>query len=333
MITNSKFNQKLITELRKRIPEKGVLVDLLINSFSLGKEAAYRRLRGDVPFSFTEACVLAEKLNISLDNIMGLASGDQKILFEMDKITEKGNTVDDFGKEYYNVLYSTYLNVYERFAGKPSLYIISAFNTIPPSLFYPYPYLSQFRAFKWIYQLLPGGKLPAFMPRDHDRRLEEKQKASYRLHKNAEITFIFGREIFIILMKQIQHFYHLHFISDEQLIKLKEELLDMVGKLEQAAASGQNMESKRTWLYLSNLDFENNYTYMGYEGHEEAFMHIFQIHSISSTNRQACQLTRDWLESLIKYSTLISVSGEKERILFFEKQREYIDILGSENYL
>lgn len=327
MITNSEFNKKLIDKLREQIPEKGVLVDLLVDYFSLGKEAAYRRLRGDVPFSFTEASVLADRLKISLDDIVGMATSEKKSQYTLLSVPRELKSIEEYGVQYYRVLSETYTETYEYYAGKPSLNILSAFNTVPPSLLYPYPYLSQFRAFKWIYQLYPGRKMGVFMPKSYERRVKEKHELSKKLHSGAELTFIFGREIFIILMKQIQHFYRLRFISDEQLGILKDELYQMVDNLEQVAISGVSDGSRRSWLYLSNLDFENNYTYFSYAGGEEAFMHVYQIYSISTTSEPACWQTKEWILSLMKYSTLISISGEGERLAFFDKQRKCINEL------
>ncbi len=38
---------------------------------SIGKEAVYRRLRGEVPFTFYEVSLLSQSLGISLDQIVG----------------------------------------------------------------------------------------------------------------------------------------------------------------------------------------------------------------------------------------------------------------------
>ena len=39
----------------------------------MGKEAIYRRLRGEVPFTFQEAAVISKELGISLDRIAGVS--------------------------------------------------------------------------------------------------------------------------------------------------------------------------------------------------------------------------------------------------------------------
>ena len=55
-----------------------------------------------------------------------------------------------------------------------------------------------------------------------------------------------------------------------------------------------------------------------------------QVHSINSLTTQDVQMfqsLKEWIQSLKKFSTLISESGEMQRIQFFNQQREIIDAL------
>ncbi len=44
---------------------------ILTDKLNIGREAAYRRLRGEVPFTFGEAGVLSAQMNFSLDRTVG----------------------------------------------------------------------------------------------------------------------------------------------------------------------------------------------------------------------------------------------------------------------
>lgn len=83
----------------------------------------------------------------------------------------------------------------------------------------------------------------------------------------------------------------------------------------------------KVWIYLSNIDFESNYVYLSGDGYECAYLDVYQLNSLATTDPVACKMHREWLESLRKYSTLISASGEKERVAYFNKQRVYINEL------
>ena len=49
MMTNNP-NANLIEAMKEKLPLKGQLADMLMDTLYIGKEAAYRRLRGEVPF-------------------------------------------------------------------------------------------------------------------------------------------------------------------------------------------------------------------------------------------------------------------------------------------
>ena len=68
MMMTDKLNSGLIESMKEKIPEGANLANLLMDILYIGKEAVYRRLRGEVPFTFTEAAVISQKLGVSLDH-------------------------------------------------------------------------------------------------------------------------------------------------------------------------------------------------------------------------------------------------------------------------
>ena len=47
-------NANLIEAMKEKLPLKGQLADMLMDTLYIGKEAVYRRLRGEVPFTLHE---------------------------------------------------------------------------------------------------------------------------------------------------------------------------------------------------------------------------------------------------------------------------------------
>lgn len=296
-----------------------------MNVASLGKEAAYRRFRGDVPFSFTEACMVAKHLGISLD-IISRATVKNSAVFEFRALPQ--NMVDNYS-EYYNGIVAGEHEWFEKSLEENSIeYVIAAYNSIPHALFFPYQNLSKFRIFKAAYQMQDHMRQNMFsqivIPEETKERL---RKVSEKIRNKTEITFILGRQGFATFVSQIKYFYELNLITLEDVEKLKEELLDLISDMEKLAAHGKTSGGKNVWIYLSNIDFEDNYTYAKSENSEKSFLDIYQLHSLVSTDSLVCDMQRRWIESLRKYSTLISVGGERERNLFFEKQREIVNDL------
>ena len=76
---------ELINEMRERIAPKETLANFLTNTLCMGKEAVYRRLRGEVAFTFDEVALISHKLGISIDQIVGIQPGN--IRFESTEFT------------------------------------------------------------------------------------------------------------------------------------------------------------------------------------------------------------------------------------------------------
>lgn len=89
MITNDP-NTNLIEAMKEKLPLKGKLADMLMDTLYIGKEAVYRRLRGEVPFTLQEAALVSRKLGISLDKIIGI-SFKSNAMFDMNIVDLRGS--------------------------------------------------------------------------------------------------------------------------------------------------------------------------------------------------------------------------------------------------
>ena len=65
----NELNTGLIEALKEKLPPKTNLANLLMDTLYIGREAIYRRLRGEVPFTLEEAALISRKLGVSLDKI------------------------------------------------------------------------------------------------------------------------------------------------------------------------------------------------------------------------------------------------------------------------
>ena len=73
MIMNE-LNTNLIEAAKEKFPAKGQLANILMDTLYMGKEAIYRRLRGEVPFTFQEAAIYFQKnWGYPLDRIAGVS--------------------------------------------------------------------------------------------------------------------------------------------------------------------------------------------------------------------------------------------------------------------
>lgn len=59
---NDVLYENLVMAIREKYPERGKLTNMLADLLMIEKEAVYRRLRGDVPFTIFEIAAIANKL-------------------------------------------------------------------------------------------------------------------------------------------------------------------------------------------------------------------------------------------------------------------------------
>lgn len=87
MITNE-LNKGLIEAIREKLPSNSNMANALMDILFIGREAIYRRLRGEVPFTLTEAAIISRKLGLSLDNMVG-TSFKENAVFDMNVVHHK----------------------------------------------------------------------------------------------------------------------------------------------------------------------------------------------------------------------------------------------------
>ena len=303
MITNE-LNTGLVNAVREKLPSKENLANTLMDILYIGKEAIYRRLRGEVPFTLAEAAVISRKLGISLDKMIGV-SFQNNAVFDM-------NIVDS------SQPLETYYSILEK--GTSS-------NIIPLTLSLNYNMLSKFRLFKWMYQN-ENIKCRHFEEMEIPQKIVDKQKeyASAVAHIRS-VDYIWDNMIFSHLVNDIQYFCDVHLISDEDKNLLKEELLSVVDDLEELAARGKSKTGNDIKIYISNINFEATYSYLETDTIQLSLIRIYSINSITTQDSEMFRGLKEWIQSLKKFSTLISESGEMQRIQFFKQQREIIDAL------
>ena len=149
-------------------------------------------------------------------------------------------------------------------------------------------------------------------------------KLSHHIHS---IDYIWDSMVFLHLINDIQYFSDIHLISDEMKQNLKEELLILTDELERLAIKRKTDFGNDVHIYVSQINFEATYSYLETSTLQLSLIRVYSINSLTTQDVQMFQSLKEWIQSLKKFSTLISESGEMQRIQFFNQQREIIDAL------
>ena len=240
----NELNTGLIEALKEKLPPKTNLANLLMDTLCIGREAIYRRLRGEVPFTLEEAALISRKLGVSLDKIVGV-SFSANAVFDLNVVDH-----DDPFNAYFTIL-SRYVKIFRAFQDDPTTALGTSSNTIPQTLYLKHDLLSKFRLFKWMYQNkhiqcnhFENLKMP--------EKLVDTQREFVSLTQYIHSTdYIWDNMIFHHLVNDIKYFSDIHLISCEDIQRIKEELLVLVVSRLSPNVNGGRIEGRR----LASMDF------------------------------------------------------------------------------
>lgn len=315
------LNKNLIQAVEMHLPANTNTATVLSDILSIGKEAIYRRLRGDVCFTFEEAVKIAQELNISLDQVINSKKTDRTV-FDL-SLVEPTNLFNT-----YEALLDSYVKHFKKIANYPDSKLMFAYNTLPAALYSAYKELSKFILFKFQYQttnsIVPLNYATFSLPAN----ILEKQKTIVKYSRLfANTYYILDWSVFLSIIKDIQYFYKLRVMSAKDMHTVKTDLLKLIDDLENASIRGMYPNGNLFNFYISNIDFESPYMFIEFGDTVYSHIRLFGLSGMYSFNSFICEYQKSWIDSLIKYSILISQSGEIQRAEYFITQRNSIEEL------
>lgn len=315
------LNEELIEAVKRRLLPDRSLAGVLMETLSLGKEAVYRRLRGEVAFSFYEVVKISQAMGLSLDEV-ATNSVMNGALFSMNlKRTE--NPFD-----YFFSICNNYRDIYIYMKDDPLSVVNSAANTLLFVFHAKYKMLTKFRLCRWLHQYQELKEVKTMESIEIPEKLMEVLDSLSTMILDVPVTnIIWDSNLFLTLVNDIKYFADLGFISVEGVNELKSELMQLLDEIENTAYQGCYPTGNKVNIYVSNVHFESSYTYMEKPGFQIGMFHLYSIDYIHSHHPDVCTEQKRWIESLKRYSTLISQCDERHRVAFFSKQREYVNLL------
>ena len=321
---NNQIRDNLISVIREKSPLNVNLTTYLCDTLNIGKESAYRRIRGEINFTFDEIATLSQNLNFSVDNIIGSKQGENA-LFNIHLLQKM---------DYFDIYVSKMLEYGRMFRESSEQMETKArmsIGTLPYFFYVDYMSLSKFRIYKWMNQhqkIEPNEKYVDFvLP---EKILNAHKVFHQDIQKIQSVTVIMNNNVFWSVIKDIEYFYKRGLLSDEDIQALKKDLHKLLNTIEQMATTGKNNSGSKTDLYITPIDMEASYLHFEYGAKQFSQIRIFAISAIDSFDIGLCKIQKEWIESLKRYSVLISESGEVQRFEYINKQREYIDNINGQ---
>ncbi|MDR3218458.1 MAG: hypothetical protein LBU22_05670 [Dysgonamonadaceae bacterium] len=315
------FNKKLINAVLSNMPPKVKAASYLSDVLKLSRESVYRRIRGEIPFTIDEFAKLSVALGFSFDEIIGNANFGHAF-FEFFANEKPPN-------EMYATMLEKYLELLEKIETTQMVDSVMSINRIPPNFYMLFDNLHKFVFYKWLNQYSGVPSNLHFSDIDVPPEIMSLQKRiRFNFSKLKRRTLILDPNTFLNQVKEIQYYYKMKLLNDEDLSLLKQEMNELVGLLENAAKTGTLGAYKtKTDIYLSFLSISANTCYYAYDDKVRTIIWIFIVNPIIIHNTNISDMQKKWLNFLKRQSTLISQSNEISQTEFFNQQRKYIEML------
>ncbi len=311
--------EEFIKILKDKTPKGTNTVDMLMDIIPMSKEAAYRRLRGQIDFSFEEVIKIAQQLDISLDRLICPSDCNSfRVSFTNIK---RDNFMDD-----YICWADRTLQAMRHLRTYPEHYAFSINNQISILYLFKYPLISKLRVYKWMYQqnaFEKSVKLSDFVIPSQVITLEKQMlKELYQ----TKLHFIYHQQFMSGLVSDINYFRRLNLLSEDEVNLMKSEAFSLLDDMRHDAVLGKNREMPCT-IYVTNMHFDNDFILWHSNEYQRITFRLFGINHYTVDDPKAIVEMENLINLLLKTSTQISFSGEKHRMEFFQRQREALNVL------
>jgi len=315
------LNQNLLKAIKQNFPKEVNLVSELMDTLSISREAVYRRLRGDMPFTLHEAAQIATKYNISLNDIANITLPENPT-YEL-----KPQRFYDLRDIDYKMLYEyrETLAFASKDTGSTQVFAANVFPQFPTNRYY---LLAKYDAFRWVYQNQNISRVKPFHEIEFPEKLHELHKSIVDETMNIrDTTYIWSDRIFESVVKEIKYFSKIGLIRDEDVVKIKEELHVYIDFLERIVTRGRFDTGNKVQMYIMDLSSDAGYSYLETKNLHLSMIGTFAFNYVVSLKENALDIMKTRISSLLRISTLISESGQTARIDFFKNQRDIVETL------
>jgi hypothetical protein len=315
---NDDLDKLLINKIFEKLPSDVNPIDYLMKVLHISRKSVYRRKKGELPFNFEEIAVLSKELDFSIDELIAKSNENQAVF------THKTDILFD-PEETFIALLEKYHDFYKKAAQAKSFEGIFTMNRILLIYALNTTHLFKFFYYMWVYQ---GYDIPLnFRYSDIDLPPEiiDLSEKVWEYERNiGHITIILDELVFKNIFNEIAYYYQRELLTTEELIQLKDELLAYIKRLERIVSLGTNEYGLNYTIYLSKLNIESNSCCFKIDGEIESSFWVFGVSPIYTSNPYVYTSHKKWIDSLKKYSTLISQSNELLQSKLFNEQYNYI---------
>lgn len=323
------LDKNIIDKILAKIPQHLNPVEFLHDILNISKESVYRRLRGDVAFTFEEVINLSSKLSFSLDEIV-FSDEDHDLLQRPVAFQFRSNKMFDPQKTITEIL-SSFIRNQERVKEAKNAEVLVAANQLMVLTSAYYDYLFKFHYYKWIHQTQQMSLNFSFGDVVFSDEINDLRNKLKMYESRGEHTYILDHHFLKNTLKEVQYYYRRKLISEDDVVLLQKDFHSFIDLMEYKVKFKPKTADHTNYIYLSALKIDSNGLYCQTDGKETLDLWISFGTSIRTENPEICKTYKSWFNSLKKYSSLITGCNEILQSNFFDKQRSYVEAITSKD--
>ncbi|WP_400076810.1 hypothetical protein [Winogradskyella sp. R77965] len=319
------MQSQLIQYLKDKSLSNSSFVDEIATILDIGYDAAYRRVNCKTSLSLEESVKLAKYYKVSLNKLFEIGSQNTILVEKSPIISNESHLEDYFTTSIENLIPLTQLK---------SASILYSAKDIP--LFYTLKdsYITRYKIYVWL-KLTDKEMTKNKVSFDEfiktiPNSLLEKAFELGQTYNYINITEFWNDNTINGTLEQIIYFFESQLLSKDLALKICDDLEDIVNHVEKQTIQQSILNSKNNAsynLYKSDLLTMSNIIMVKTTHKKIFFVPYTVLEYLKIEHQETCDIMDDFFSRQMSNSKLLVHSGEKDRVLFFNKMIQKIDKL------
>ena len=312
------IQQRIFNSIKLQLPKGEKLSNVLQEKLHISQDAAYRRLRGDVPLTIYETKTLCEEYKLSFDDYGDIKPG--RVQFNYNPLV----SIDMNYKSYLKGLRDNL----EQLHSLNNVNMIITVNESPLFQLFNLPHVTRFKFFFWAktYLMMPEYKDVKFKREKIDKESLAIGIQALNYYNSIHTTEIYGPETLRGTLRQLEYYFDSHLFEDPSyILEILDNLVQLVDHMKRQAEIGMKFTRNNEEPSAGNeFNMYKNDTYIADNTYlikwDEGSV-VYTSHNILNylvtSDPYYSEETEKVVTKLRDNSSLISKINAKERDQFF----------------
>lgn len=225
------IQQRIFNSIKIQLPQGEKLSNILQDMLNISQDAAYRRLRGDVPLTIHETKILCDAYKLSFDDYGEIKPG--RVQFTYNPLV----SIDMNYKSYLQGL----RDGLEMIRSLEDVHMIITVNESPLFQLFNLPHVTRFKFFFWAKTYL---KMPEYQHEKFKREKIDKESLAIGMqamnyYNSIPTTEIYGPETLRGTLRQLEFYFASHQFEDPSyILEILDNLTELVEHMRREAELG-----------------------------------------------------------------------------------------------